>query len=147
MKVCTKCKKEKSIYEFNFRLKKIGLRQYQCVECTRAFVGNHYKNNRDYYLAKAKTRNLKKKIEAQRYIRDYLLKHSCVDCGESDMVVLEFDHRENKIKEVANLIRDRRPIVEIKEELEKCDVRCANCHRKKTAQEFGWYRNIDKMSS
>ena len=146
MKVCTKCKKEKSLDEFNFRVKKIELRQYQCRECTRAFIRSHYKRNKDYYLAKARKRNTEKRIEAHSYVRNYLLRHPCVDCGESDTIVLEFDHRGDKLKEVANLIRGRYPLLQVKEEIEKCDVRCANCHRRKTAKDFGWLKNIDKMS-
>lgn len=146
MKVCTKCKKQKPLSEFNFKIKKLGLRQYQCVECTRAFVKSHYERNRDYYLRKARKRNTINRSEAQSYIRSYLLQHPCVDCGESDTTVLEFDHRKNKFKEVAELIRGRYPLLKVKEEVEKCDVRCANCHRRKTAREFGWLKNIEKMS-
>ena len=146
MKICTKCKKEKLIDQFNFRVKSIGLRQYQCIECTRAFVRSHYERNKDYYLKKARKRNSEKRLEAQNYIRSYLLKHPCADCGETDATVLEFDHHGEKFKEVAELIRGRYTLPTVKEEVEKCDVRCANCHRRKTAKEFGWLKNLKKMS-
>ncbi len=146
MKVCTKCKKGKLLNEFNFRVKKIRLRQYQCIECTRAFVRDHYKRNKEYYLVKARKRNAEKRLEAQNYVRSHLLRHPCVDCGESDVVVLEFDHMGDKLKEVSNLIKGRYPLSQVKEEVEKCEVRCANCHRRKTAREFGWFKNLDKMS-
>jgi hypothetical protein len=28
----------------------------------------------------------------------------------------------------------------ILKELSKCDVRCANCHRRRTARDFKWFR-------
>jgi len=144
MKVCTKCKKEKALRDFNFRVKKLGLRQYQCLECTRAFVRGHYQRNKEYYLAKARKRNMEKRAEVQNYIRSYLLQHPCIDCGESDTTVLEFDHRGDKLKEISNLVRGRNSLLEIKEEVKKCDIRCANCHRRRTAKVFGWFKNIEK---
>lgn len=147
MKICTRCKIKKSLDQFNFRIKRIGLRQYQCIECTRAFVKSHYQRNREYYLAKARKRNLDKRTELKAYIESYLLKHPCVDCGESDAVVLEFDHRRDKYKEIGSLVRDRCQLSKIKEEVKKCDVRCANCHRRKTAREFGWTKDTRKFYS
>lgn len=77
----------------------------------------------------------------QAFICEYLATHPCVDCGERDPVVLEFDHvRGEKEWEVAHMVRCAYPIARIKAELLKCEVRCANCHRRKTAQQFGWYR-------
>lgn len=66
---------------------------------------------------------------------------SCVDCGENDPVVLEFDHRDGVEKEdaVARLIVSCR-WAEVAAEIAKCDVRCANCHRRRTAAQFGWAR-------
>jgi hypothetical protein len=55
---------------------------------------------------------------------DYLLTHPCVDCGEADPVVLDFDHIDpaTKSREVAWFIR-RRDLVGLAEEIEKCEVR------------------------
>lgn len=75
---------------------------------------------------------------------DYLLKHPCVDCGETDPVVLEFDHvRGLKKYFVSTLIRKGYPILTIKREIMKCDVRCANCHRRVTAERLNHYKGED----
>lgn len=140
MKKCTKCKKEKSVNDFNFKIKAIKLRQYQCKECTRTLVRSHYRRNRNYYLKKAQKHNLVNRLEAQNYIRNYLSRHSCIDCGESDITVLEFDHIKDKFKAVSSLMRGRYSLHKIQEEIKKCDVRCANCHRKKTSKQFGWFK-------
>ena len=53
----------------------------------------------------------------------YLSAHPCVDCGESDPIVLCFDHRDQtKKKRLVNTLHS------LKYEAPKCDVRCANCH-------------------
>jgi len=55
--------------------------------------------------------------------RKYLLNHPCVDCGESDPVVLTFDHRDQSKKKCRiNSLHS------LRYEAKKCDVRCANCH-------------------
>lgn len=144
MKKCTMCKEKKLLNEFNFRIKALGLRQYQCKKCTRALVKNHYKINREYYLRKAKKRNAKNRLETQNYVRNYLSKHPCVDCEESDIIVLEFDHvrhKGNKFQAVSQLMRGRYSLQKVKEEIKKCEIRCANCHRRKTAKEFKWFKN------
>jgi hypothetical protein len=45
-----------------------------------------------------------------------------------------------KTANVAELIKLRRGWRIISAEIEKCVVRCANCHRRRTAHQFGWYR-------
>lgn len=141
--VCTKCKKDKNNNNFNFKNKALGLIHHQCKECTRLFVKNHYNNNKKYYLIKTQVRNRKLRSEVLSYINKYLLDNPCVDCGESDITVLEFDHRGKipKFKAVSSLIRARYSLNVVKEEVAKCDVRCANCHRRKTARDFKWLKS------
>lgn len=139
---CTKCNKEKIDSDFNFKIKNKGLRHNQCRECTRFSVKKHYSNNRQYYLSKAKKRNKEVKLEIVDYLQKYFLKNPCVDCGETDFAVLEFDHKGEfpKVKAVSTLIRHGVSFDKIRLEIAKCDVRCANCHRRKTARQFNWYK-------
>jgi len=73
----------------------------------------------------------------------YLKSHPCVDCGERDPVVLEFDHvdRDDKVGSVSNMIMGSFSLATIKLEMAKCEVRCANCHRKKTSAQLNWFYN------
>lgn len=66
-----------------------------------------------------------------------------MDCGEQDPVVLEFDHINpaEKTQSVASLI-SRYQVSRLMEEIEKCEVRCANCHRRRTAAQLGYYQDI-----
>jgi hypothetical protein len=71
----------------------------------------------------------------------YLLSNPCVDCGEADVRVLEFDHqdREAKVLEVANMVKAGRSWAVVFAEVLKCDDRCGNCHRRRTlAQTNNW---------
>ena len=98
------------------------------------------KNRKDAYIQ-----------AAQIYIRAYLETHPCIDCGEDDWVVLEFDHvRGEKYQAgrrkmgVAQLACDGYKLETIIAEIEKCDVRCRNCHARITYQRHdGCWRNME----
>jgi 5-methylcytosine-specific restriction endonuclease McrA len=83
--------------------------------------------------------NKEKRDRNRDYVFKYLSTHPCVDCGETDPVVLEFDHRENKEYEVSKLILSGTSLLKLSNEIAKCDVRCSNCHRRKTAKDFNWW--------
>lgn len=69
---------------------------------------------------------------------EYLATHPCVDCGESDQRVLEFDHvRGTKLMAVATMLSRCASIEKVFDEINKCEVRCANCHRKATVTRGG----------
>jgi hypothetical protein len=86
----------------------------------------------------------KQKVVRQRnryFIFRYLnLYGECVDCGIDDWEVLEFDHIDpsTKIKQVSYLYSNHYSLKKIKTEIKKCELRCANCHRKKTRKQLGW---------
>lgn len=71
---------------------------------------------------------------------EYLRKHPCVDCGETDPVVLEFDHCGEKRDAISSMVGWQTSWSAIEKEMALCAVRCANCHRRKTATERGWLR-------
>jgi hypothetical protein len=62
-----------------------------------------------------------------------------VDCGEADIVVLEFDHLRDKVANVAKLMQEA-PWVVVEREIAKCEVVCCNCHRRRTARRARTYR-------
>lgn len=73
---------------------------------------------------------------------NYLKMHPCVDCGETDPVVLQFDHFRDKKYQVANLVSSNMSWQNILKEIEKCEIRCANCHYRKTAREKNYYKTV-----
>jgi len=101
----------------------------------------YYLENRDQYIRRAKVNKKNYRNEIRNFISNYFLEHPCMDCGEKDLRVLDFDHMANKKYTVAHMIVSGRPLECIKEEIEKCVVRCANCHRKKTSDQLGWWRS------
>ena len=64
------------------------------------------------------------------YVKEYLEGKSCVDCGNKDIRVLEFDHvRGEKLYHVSYMVTKAYKLDLVKQEIEKCDIRCCNCHR------------------
>ena len=93
--------------------------------------------------AKQKLSRERQKPARQKRIRDrrermynYLLDHPCVDCGETNPLILEFDHIEPDQKEFGVMSKvDVIPWEKLFLEIEKCVVRCANCHRIRTHEQ------------
>lgn len=143
-KQCTFCKEIKPLDEKHFNYKSIKKNRFGnvCKICQRQYRAAHYQNNKSYYIEKAaKTRN-ELRVRNRRLLWEYLSTHPCVDCGIADPLVLEFDHvRGKKTGEVAR-IAGQKTWKTVMREIEKCEVRCANCHRRKTALQLGYYKNL-----
>lgn len=137
-KQCAKCREIKDLTEFCFKDKKNNKRNSYCKICSRAMLRNHYQNNKQYYLDKAIARKIKLKKEAIGFLKEYFKTHPCIDCGEKRPIVLEFDHVRGEKKHSISQMIGLYSLNAIKEEIKKCDVRCANCHRIKTAKDGGW---------
>lgn len=138
---CGTCNQVKPMEEFAWRNKAKGTRNWACRDCQKAYRKQHYEANRERYIAKAAKWRNARLAENRIKVRHYLETHPCVDCGEEDWVVLDFDHREMDDKEfsIAETLQfqfwDK-----IQAEIEKCDIRCANCHRRRTARQLGQWR-------
>lgn len=79
---------------------------------------------------------------------DYLAGHPCADCGESDPVVLDFDHlpgaaKRFEISRAVNASTRSWPLIE--SEIAKCEIVCANCHRRRTSERAGHRKHLRKM--
>ena len=140
-KVCTKCKELLPLSDYYYRTSRTCY-ESACKKCCTYKVRENYHDKQDKYVQAAKDRRIKYKKVCHAYIKEYLLTHPCADCGETDIIVLEFDHidRNNKKGNIGNLLR-REPSLVIAE-IEKCVVRCSNCHTRKTAKEFGWWKTL-----
>lgn len=139
---CGTCGEAKPIEEFNFRNRLTGKRHTCCKSCQKNFKRAFYDRNLQSYKVKSAQQKTRAIQRNQEHVREYLNEHPCVDCGESDALVLEFDHLHDKDRGIAQLSVDGVSWNNILREIQKCQVRCANCHRKKTARQFGWYRKL-----
>lgn len=143
MKVCSKCNKEKVEEEFNFRNRCKNIRCTQCRLCVKEYYTSYYSLNRKKEIERAKKNDRLRTTILKQNVLNYLTTHPCVDCGEADPIVLEFDHvRGIKHWSISNMVVQAYGWSNILNEIDKCDVRCANCHRKRTAQRGDYFRHL-----
>ncbi len=127
--------------EFNFRDRKKGIRQHYCRDCTRKYSKQYYNDNRESEITRLSVYSINKQKENALFVYEYLRKHPCIDCGEDDPIVLDFDHvRGHKKHSICLLSNSSYSLNVIKKEIKKCEIRCANCHRRKTAKERNYLR-------
>jgi protein-arginine kinase activator protein McsA len=135
-KRCSTCGETKALDQFN-RLERGPFgRQYACRDCNRRYHQEH----KSRHNAQIRARSLRVRAEITEWLREYLCQHPCADCGEDDPVVLEFDHLRDKIRNVSGLVR-RDNLSAVQREVEKCEVVCANCHRRRTYERQGSVRS------
>lgn len=106
---------------------------YKNSEDQRAAAKKHYLTNRQAMIDRA-AKFKKEAIKRNKaHILQYLKDHPCVDCSESNPIVLEFDHVSGeKLANITDMVMRAMSIKNINLEIAKCEVRCANCHRIKT---------------
>ena len=113
-KICTCCKQERDAEsDFNWRDKERSIRHVRCKYCQSQVSKQHYKNNKQSYFKRVRTREVLIIEDNQKRLADYLRCHPCVDCGQTDIRVLEFDHvRGKKLNSIARMVgEDRKSVV------------------------------------
>ena len=123
-KICSRCSEERDAEkDFTWR-KERGSYRNLCKSCRAELARISRTNDAN-----------------KRRLYTYLFSHPCVDCGETDIRCLEFDHvRGSKTTSISDLLQRAASWATIEAEIAKCEVRCANCHRIKTGERGGWWR-------
>ena len=147
-KHCWMCDKDKDKSEFCWKNKKLGKVGSTCKVCQRLKSKQDYEKNKQYFVQNAKQRKkVHSKINKENLFA-YLQNCQCIDCGEKDILVLEFDHKDRKTKkyDISKMVTTY-TWASIAKEITKCEIRCANCHRRKTLKENeGWRVILSKLN-
>lgn len=137
---CSKCEKTKAVSSFQMAIRKgrkKPSREGVCKPCV---------------SIRGKVKHKTKNLDVRKYVFDYLKTHPCVDCGETNVLALEFDHLHSKKFDIGTALGGNTKVASrVKEEIKKCVVRCSTCHRIKTHIERDtWKFNLslqDKATS
>jgi hypothetical protein len=142
MKTCTRCREHKPIKAFARRGPRHNHRlDSWCNLCRRRYQSAWYNDLSAEKKADRRSRADERRGQLRNQVYSYLETHPCVDCGESDPVVLEFDHiGTDKAAMISVMVKNRMSWERILAEIQKCVVRCANCHRRVTAARAGFWR-------
>ena len=116
---------------------------YTCPQCARPCVSSDFYGGilTKSYFPTCKTCRKHKiryphRSEGGNYAASYKREHPCIDCGEADPVVLDFDHvRGRKLFSLSSAAARKVGLAVVMAEIAKCDIRCSNCHRRRHADQ------------
>lgn len=128
MKVCSKCGIEKEASEFYSSKRCSDGLQSRCKHCNKSDHAKHYQKDKAKYKNRSSTR--RKRITAE--YTEWKSKQVCCRCGETDEACLDAHHIDPSQKEfqLAKLGQEEFGTNRWFNELAKCIIVCANCHRK-----------------
>lgn len=115
-------------------------KKFRCKSCNREYQRKWFAENQEVQRQRVKTNRQRALADVRELVRNHLESHPCVDCGETDIVVLQFDHQSDKVLGISQMMRRGFSLEIVQKEIDKCEVRCANCHIRKTAVQFGWWK-------
>jgi hypothetical protein len=142
MKRCGMCKETLPDSAFSFKNKTTGMRQATCKICCRVYSKRYYLRHAIEIRPRKRARTEAQRVKNSDFVLEHLATHPCVDCGEPDVVVLEFDHvRGKKLESVSALACAGVSMQRVVAEIAKCVVRCANCHRRRTTLTLEHWRS------
>jgi hypothetical protein len=147
VKRCSSCREQKPLAEFALKPVKnrgpqgLKRRDNYCIPCRREYQRQWYAKNRERHRKNVRKNMAASIARAREVVLGHLQQNPCADCGEADIVVLEFDHvRGEKVAAISQLVCAGHSAAKIRAEIDKCDVVCANCHRRRTSQRAGWWK-------
>jgi hypothetical protein len=132
IKLCTGCQKPKDA-EADFSWSISGIKRHsKCKVCRNEMRKERYERNKEAELAYKWNRQQKKRDEARAFVEEYKRIHPCADCGNTDTMVLSFDHVSGKKKmDISQMVNQGYSIKAIQDEISLCEVVCMNCHYKR----------------
>ena len=104
---CYRCGETKPAAAFSWRRRHLGQRDSFCRPCRKAYGREHYLANRERYIEHARLQTARLQLERTRFLLDFFVTHPRSDCGETDPVVLEFDHLRDKAFNIGGALSRR----------------------------------------
>jgi len=140
MRQCAKCGVHKPFEEFMRRANSQRKFNAYCKACQRELCRAHYLQYKERYKERRHNRQAAYRARNRDDVQQYLRTHPCLDCGECDTRVLDFDHVDGrKVMNISTMVYTGVNLARIQAEILNCEVRCANCHRRKTAKQLAWH--------
>lgn len=127
--ICKVCQEDLPLEKFSRRSKNSEKRYFQCKDCVKTYQRSHYQKNKKQYRTRIK-RWKDNQIEKFRQLKE----NPCMDCNQQyPYYVMDFDHvRGKKEFNISSISCRNCSFEKILEEIRKCDLVCANCHRIRT---------------
>lgn len=152
MKLCTRCGRRRSLKLFNrHKSRKDGYNPW-CKSCNEEYLRRYFRINGSRMRSQVSLSKQKRREVLQTNLIEYLIDHPCSDCGETNIILLDFDHiRGNKKASISKMLANGCSWANTLIEISKCVVRCTKCHRLVTAErnrDYRWrYMQIRALNS
>ena len=127
-KICTKCKRELPWDNFRWKNKSENKKHSQCKDCEKQADKEYYLKNGERRQAVRDRANVQK-INNLKLV-EKVKSQGCAKCGEKRIHVLDLHHidPDGKVSEIAHMVKSS-SFESLQQEINKCIVLCANCHR------------------
>lgn len=114
--------------QFHKNKSKKGGLQNKCKKCQKAYDSLYYQKHK----GKFSEYNRRHRKEIKDYLDRLKSYSSCLNCPEDHIATLEFHHRDPRKKDISVALAAAQgwSLERVKKEVEKCNILCANCHRK-----------------
>lgn len=150
IKTCTSCNTPKELELFAKAPGRKYGRHSHCKACVNERCKKYYHLNPEKKKEQIKKANKSRGAARLNQVYEYLSNHPCAECGESNIVMLQFDHLRDKDFNIVHAARLGYSWDTILKEIEKCEVVCANHHAVRTfercnSKRVNFQNNLEKI--